>query len=294
MRPISVLPHLNAVSAAVPSIYLEQPARLYEAFLDRRMKYTCGLFAGADDSLDDAQEAYLRLIADELRLRGGERVLDVGCGWGSLTLFLPEQLGCQVVGVTPSRVQSGYIRRRAADASLAELVRVQTGPLEAVPGDGERSFDGVALVEMIGHVREHRELLQKAYRLVRGGGRLFLSASCCLSRDDQQEAGRQPGLHPPGSYGSTAIMPLSQLVSDVEDAGFSLTGLTDTTTHYGQTMDHWQHRVERNRVRMDTVLPGFADNLLRYFDRAQASWGHTTRHYSLTAIRSRMGSAELP
>ncbi len=257
------------------------------------MKYSCALFADADDSLDDAQEAYLRLIADELKLRGGERMLDIGCGWGSLTLFLPEQLGCPVVGVTPSRVQSGYIRRRAADTGLTELVRVQTGPLEAGPGDGEHTFDGVALVEVSGHVREHRELLRNAYRLVRGGGRLFLSATCFRSRDDQQEAGPWPAsVPPPGVYGFIGMMPLSQLVSEVEDAGFSLTGLTDTTTHYSQTMDHWQRRVERNRVPMDIVLPGFADNLLRYFDRAQASWGHTTRHYSLTAIRSRMGSTE--
>jgi cyclopropane-fatty-acyl-phospholipid synthase len=300
---VTALPRLDAAEAAeATNIHYEQPAELFEAFLGRHMKYTCALFSGPDDSLDDAQEAYLRVIARQLGLSGGERVLDVGCGWGSLSLFLAGQLGCHVVAVTPSRVQAGYVRRRAAEAGAGHLVRVETGPFQTVAQTAaqtaalpERSFDAVAMVEVIEHLPEHRQPLERAYRLLRRGGRLFLSASCYRSRTDQEEFESRPAsLHALRLYGFTAMSPLSQLLAEVEDAGFSIAGLIDTTAHYGPTMDHWQRGIERNLDLMEAVRPGFAGELVRYFDTARASWGYTAKHYAVTAVRSRLGHTELP
>jgi cyclopropane-fatty-acyl-phospholipid synthase len=257
------------------------------------MKYTCALFTGGE-SLDEAQEAYLRLIARQLGLRGGERVLDVGCGWGGLTLFLASQAGCRVVGVTPSAVQADYIRRRAVDAGVAGLVQVEVGPFQTVPL-AERSFDAVAMIEVIEHLPEHREPLAKAYRLLRPSGRLFLSATCYRSHAHQQEYENRPASADAVElYGFTAMAPLSQLLAELADAGFSLGWLTDTTSHYGPTIEHWQRGIESNRERMDAVAPGFADRLSRYFDTARSSWGYTAKHYALTGIRSRHGATLLP
>lgn len=287
---MTTLPQLDAAAAAeAMNIHYEQPAELFEAFLGRHMKYTCALFSGQDDSLDDAQEAYLRVIARQLGLSGGQQVLDVGCGWGSLSLFLAGQLGCHVTGITPSRAQASYVRRRAAGAKGGHLVRVETGPFQtaALP---ERSFDAVAMVEVIEHLPEHRQPLNKAYRLLRTGGRLFLSASCYRSRAGKEEFESRPAsMHALRLYGFTAMSPLSQLLSEIEDAGFSIAGLMDTTAHYGPTMDFWQHGIERNRDLMEAARPGFADELVRYFDTARASFGYTAKHYAVTAIRSRMG-----
>ncbi len=285
---------LDAYTAATATnVHYEQPPAVFEAFLGAHMKYTCALFTGGE-SLDEAQEAYLRLIARQLGLRGGERVLDVGCGWGGLTLFLASQAGCRVVGVTPSAVQAGYIRRRAADAGVADLVQVEVGPFQTVPL-AERSFDAVAMIEVIEHLPEHREPLAKAYRLLRPSGRLFLSATCYRSHAHQQEYENRPASADAVElYGFTAMAPLSQLLAELEDAGFSLAWLTDTTSHYGPTIEHWQRGIESNRERMDTVAPGFADRLSRYFDTARSSWGYTAKHYALTGIRSRHGVTLLP
>jgi cyclopropane-fatty-acyl-phospholipid synthase len=292
---VTALPQLDAAAAAeATNSHYEQPAELFEAFLGRQMKYTCALFADPGDSLDDAQERYLRVIARQLGLSGGERVLDVGCGWGSLTLFLAAELGCQVVAVTPSRVQAGYVRRRAADAGVAALVRVETGPFQAAALPG-RSFDAVAMVEVIEHLPEHREPLRKAYRLLRPGGRLFLSAFCYRSQAAREEfEGRPASRHALGLYGFTAMSPLSELLAELEDASFSIAGLIDTTAHYDPTMEQWQRGIERNRDQMEAAAPGFADELVRYFDTARASWGYTAKHYAVTAVRSRMGVAVLP
>lgn len=292
---MTALPRLDAAeAAAATNVHYEQPAELFEAFLGRHMKYTCALFSGQDDSLDDAQEAYLRVIARQLGLSGGEQVLDVGCGWGSLSLFLAGQLGCHVVAVTPSRVQAGYVQRRAAEAGAGHLVRVEIGPFQTVALPA-RSFDAVAMVEVIEHLPEHRQPLDKAYRLLRLGGRLFLSASCYRSRADKEEFESRPAsMHALSLYGFTAMSPLSQLLSELEDAGFSIAGLIDTTAHYGPTMDRWHQSIEQNRDLMEAVRPGFADELVRYLDTARASFGYTAKHYAVTAVRSRMGHTELP
>lgn len=292
---MTAVPRLAAAEAAeATNIHYEQPAELFEAFLGRHMKYTCAFFSGAGDSLDDAQETSLRVIARQLGLSGGERVLDVGCGWGSLSLFLAGQLGCQVTAVTPSRVQAGYVRHRAAAAGVASLVRVETGPFQAVALP-ERSFDAVAMVEVIEHLPEHREPLRKVYRLLRPQGRLFLSAFCYRSQAAREEFESRPAsMHALGLYGFTAMAPLSELLSELADAGLSIAGLIDTTAHYGPTMDHWQRGIDRNRDLMEAIRPGFAGELVRYFDTARASWGYTAKHYAVTAVRSRMGAAVLP
>ncbi len=221
-------------------------------------------------------------------------MLDVGCGWGSLTLFLASQAGCRVVGITPSAVQADYIRRRAADIGVAGLVQVEVAPFQTVPLT-ERSFDAVAMIEVIEHLPEHRGPLAKAYRLLRPSGRLFLSATCYRSHAHQQEYENRPAsVDAVELYGFTAMAPLSQLLAELEDAGFSLGWLTDTTSHYGPTIEHWQRGIESNKEAMDAVSPGFADRLSRYFDTARSSWGYTAKHYAVTGIRSRHGATLLP
>lgn len=283
-----------ADAAAATNVHYELPPELFESFLDRRMKYTCALYPLRDATLDEAQETYLAAVADRLRLRGGERVLDVGCGWGSLSLFLAERFGCHVVGVTPSRTQAGHIVRRAAELGVADLVTVEHAPIQAVRL-AARSFDAVAMVEVIEHLPEHREPLRKVYRSLRTGGRLFLAAFCYRTKAGKAEFEARPAsVHALDLYGFTAMVPLSGLTAEIEDAGFSFTSLTDTTSHYECTMADWQERIAGNRERMEAVRPGFADEMYRYFDTARASWGQTSKAYALTAVKSRMGGFELP
>src|SRR5260370_32616047 len=108
----------------VTNRHYDQAPELFGLFLDRRMKYTSGLYGDAMESLDEAQDAKLRFVGGLLRLRGGERVLDVGSGWGSMVLFLAAELGCEGVGVTPSPRQARVIRGRASAAG-----RARRGPL---------------------------------------------------------------------------------------------------------------------------------------------------------------------
>ncbi|WP_037827238.1 SAM-dependent methyltransferase, partial [Streptomyces sp. NRRL B-1347] len=227
-------------------------------------------------------------------IRGGERVLDIGCGWGALALFLAEQHQCQVVAVTPSAVQKTFIEERAADRGVADRVQVLHGTFEEVTVPAP-SFDAVALVGVLEHLPEHRTALHKVRSLLRPKGALYLSSSCYRSRCARVEYEKRPrSLHAVELYGFTAMNALSELIEEVEDAGFSLSALTDLTSHYDRTMADWQERIAAQQSVMDAAVPGFAAELSYYFETAQASWGYTAKHYALTATSSRKGNTIVP
>jgi cyclopropane-fatty-acyl-phospholipid synthase len=279
-----------AEAAAATNRHYDLPPELFETFLGRRMKYTCGLYAGGAATLDEAQEAKLAFIARCLRVGAGESVLDIGTGWGSLAFFLAERFGCQVTAVTPSSTQARYVRDRAAAAGADKRIRV----VERSVYDLElpaASFDAVALVGVIEHMPDHHRVLSTAATLLRRGGRLYLSASCFRCRAAFDEYAASPGsrhvLETIFGYGT--LRPLSALVEAAEDAGLSLTGITDLTSHYHRTIEDWLAGIRAARERIDAIVPRYAGELVRYLEATNAGWGHTAKHYAFSAVRSRWG-----
>lgn len=139
---------------------------LYAAMLDRRMTYTCGYWRAASD-LDEAQEHKLELVCRKLYIRPGERLLDIGCGWGSLCRYAAERHGAETVGVTISKEQVAWGMRAAAE--LPVEIRFQDYR------DVEGEFDKIASLGMFEHVgyKNHRQFMEKAHANLKRGG-LFL------------------------------------------------------------------------------------------------------------------------
>jgi len=151
--------------------HYEVPAALYERVLGKRLKYSCGLWEPGDD-LDASEERMLALYAERAGLRNGMRVLDLGCGWGSLTLWIAEHYpDCEILSVSNSGSQRAFIEARAAERGF-ENVTVQTCNVQDF--HTERRFDRAFSVEMFEHVRNYEALLERIAGMLADDGRLFV------------------------------------------------------------------------------------------------------------------------
>ena len=162
----------NGISLAVQYHY-DVGNDFYSLWLDRNLQYSCGYFPTGAEDLDTAQERKMEHICRKLRLQRGERLLDIGCGWGGLARYAASKYGVDVLGVTLSKNQKAYADEQIARAGLRERVAVE---LKDYRDLGNESFDKVVSVGMFEHVgRSHLpEYFAQVYRLLKPGG-LFLN-----------------------------------------------------------------------------------------------------------------------
>jgi len=261
---------------------------IFGSFLDPLRKYSCGLYQADDDTLETAQLRKLRFVADRLGLRGGERVLDVGCGWGSLALFLARELGCSVVGVSPSPQQVAFVAGQAAQQGLADRVQVQLGHFEVVDL-GRGGFDAVTMLGSIVHMPDLAGAYRRSRTLLRRGGMLYVSESCFRSATLRARfSGEADDIFVRDSiFGWGDMRPLSELVCAAEEAGLSMVSLDDLTDHYRRTISDWLANVRAHQETIDAIYPGMAVRLVRYLETANAGWGYTTKHYALVCRAAR-------
>jgi len=270
------------------SQHYELDPRVFELFLDPMCKYSCGRYESPTDSLADAQVRKLHWVAERLGLRGGERLLDIGCGWGALALFMAREYGCQVVGISPAAPQHGFIARRAAEYGVAHLVDIRAGYFETTEFADER-FDAVTMLGSIVHMPDLDGVYRKVRSLLAPRGRVYVSESCFRNADMHDRFNDDGGTSfvRDAIYGAGEMRPLSSFVRAAEDAGLSIASVDDLTDDYRLTIDAWRANVRRNADRIDALAPGMAAEMVRYFDICNAAWGYTTRHYALVCRRGR-------
>ena len=172
--------HLEAWSAGPIAVntqdandqHYEVPPRFFELTLGPRLKYSSALFEPGHPDLGRAEEAMLTLTCERAQLADGQAILELGCGWGSLTLWMAEQFPTsRITGVSNSRDQRAFILARAAERGLTnvEILTADMNEFEA-----SASYDRVVSVEMFEHMRNHRELMARISRWLRPGGALFV------------------------------------------------------------------------------------------------------------------------
>ena len=152
--------------------HYEVPTRFYQLCLGRRLKYSSGLWTDATDTLDIAEEKMLALTCERAELRDGLRILELGCGWGSLSLWMAEKYpGAQITAVSNSRTQKEHIDAEAAKRGCKNLTII-TADMNVF--DSTVEFDRVVSVEMFEHMKNYQALLAKVARWLAPGGKLFV------------------------------------------------------------------------------------------------------------------------
>ena len=209
--------------------------RLYSLFLDADRQYSCGYFEDRDQSLDDAQLAKKRHLAAKLLARPGQQVLDIGCGWGGLTLYLAEMCGASVRGITLSHEQLALSRARAEEKNLDHAVDFRLEDYRDVVG----RFDRIVSVGMFEHVGLgfYETYFRKCANLLADDGVMVLHS---IGRSEGPSI-TNPFIAKyifPGGY----IPALSEVVRAVERAGLLVTDVEILRLHYAETLKAWRER----------------------------------------------------
>jgi len=280
----------------------------YALWLDRYLQYSCAYFPTGTEDLDTAQECKLDLICRKLRLQPGERLLDIGCGWGGLVRYAAEQYGVQAVGITLSEKQAAYANAMIERAGLADRVAVRLQDYRAVQ-DGP--FDKIVSIGMFEHVGRSQmsEYFAQAHRLLKPGG-LFLNHG--IAYWPGVAYGRPQWTGPAKwiaqwllgsqSFSQSYIFPDGELeaVSEVnllaEHSGFEVRDVENLREHYARTLRHWIKRLEDQRVEAIQLTDEVTYRTWRFYMAAAAygfEGGYTNVNQSLLAKPDR-GQSHLP
>ncbi|MRH88327.1 methyltransferase domain-containing protein [Nocardia sp. SYP-A9097] len=261
---------------------------IFGQFLDPLRKYSSALYESDSDTLESAQRNKLRFVARRLGLGGGEQLLDIGCGWGSLILFMAQEYGCHTLGVSPAPRQHEYIAEQATVRGVAQLVHTRVGHFEELDLP-TGSVDAVTMLGSIVHMPDLDEVFRRARAVLRRGGRLYVSESCFRNAAARKAFDERAGTEFVRSdiFGWGELRPLSELVTAAEDAGFSIVAVDDLTDQYRRTIEDWIANVDAATDRIDAHQPGLAAKLQHYLEVANAGWGYTTKHYALTCRKAR-------
>jgi cyclopropane-fatty-acyl-phospholipid synthase len=235
----------------------------FALFLDESMTYSCALFSRGATSLEEAQRAKLELVCTKLKLREGERVLDVGCGWGSFVLHAARNHGVRAVGITLSPSQAELARERVAAEGLEDRVEIRLADYRDLAGE---RYDAIASIGMVEHVGSSHIDLYAAQlaRLLGSGGRL-LNHGIARVRHGDPEAGPFSERY---VFPDAAPLHLSRVQLALERAGFHTDHIEGLQQDYVDTLSEWIRRLDAHRDHAEQLAGGERVRVWRLYLRA--------------------------
>ena len=216
-------------------------ARLYDLFLDADRQYSCAYFTHRDNSLEQAQRDKKAHIAAKLDLKPGQKVLDIGCGWGGMALYLHEKAGVEVLGITLSEEQLKIARERADEAGVADKVKFELIDYRHVTG----KFDRIVSVGMYEHVgpAHYRTFATKCRSLLADDGVMLLHTIGRIGPPRPTDTWTTKYIFP-GGY----IPSLSEIARAAESVRLITADVETLRLHYGYTLEHWLRRTQAHKA----------------------------------------------
>ncbi|RSS87093.1 cyclopropane-fatty-acyl-phospholipid synthase family protein [Streptomyces sp. WAC05950] len=215
----------------------------YERVLGPSMVYSCAYWTPGS-TLERAQHDKLDLVCRKLALKPGDRLLDVGCGWGSLALHAAREYGARVTGVTLSREQAAYARKKAADEGLADLVEIRIQDYRDVKDGPYDAISSIGMAEHVGADR-YRDYARTLHALLRPGG-LLLNHQIARPPEADEAAYRVDEFIDAYVFPDGELSPVGTTVGELERAGFEVRDVEALREHYALTLRAWVARLEEH------------------------------------------------
>jgi cyclopropane-fatty-acyl-phospholipid synthase len=307
--------HSKERDAAAVSYHYDVSNDFYRLVLGPSMTYSCGVWSSPATTLEQAQEAKYELVSRKLGLQDGQRLLDVGCGWGGMTMHAAREHGTSSVGITLSHLQREWATKAVADAGLTSQVDIRLQDYRDV-SDGP--FDAICSIGMFEHVglSRLREYFSKLFALVRPGGRLLnhgISAQPKPLRTPRRPAQYRLGpLEVPArwhlprrerdSFIDHYVFPdgelheVGRVVSIMQDSGFEVRHVESLREHYALTLRAWVSNLEQRWDEAVSEVGAARARIWRLYMAASAlgfEQGRTSIH-QVVAVRPERGRSGLP
>lgn len=265
-------------SAAVRYHY-DVSNEFFALFLDESMTYSCAIFSRGAQTLEQAQAAKLDLVCMKLALEPGERVLDVGCGWGSFAIHAAREYGVSVLGVTLSPEQARLAAERVKAAGVGDRVEIRVADYRALPGE---RFDAIASIGMVEHVGEEMidDYAQRLAEMLAPGGRLLNHGIARASSAGSPGPFSERYVFPDGDP-----LPLPRVAAALERAGFELQHIEGFRADYAETLRHWAARLDENIERARELAGEERVRVWRLYLRAARN-GFETGFTSIFQVRA--------
>ena len=244
-RPaLSGKPHSKRRDAAAIGFHYDQPLAFYRAWLDARMIYSCAYWDDGVTDLDGAQLAKIDYTLRKLRLSAGERLLDIGCGWGGLVIRAAQRFGANALGITLSRRQHEEAQRRIAEAGVGDRVRVELRDYREL---GDERFDKIVSVGMVEHVGREQlpAYFRCAWRALLDGG-LFLNHGIA-SQLRHGKGYRSGGFMHRYVFPDGDLTNIDRSLRVAEGTGFEIRDVENLREHYARTLRAWVANLDAHR-----------------------------------------------
>jgi cyclopropane-fatty-acyl-phospholipid synthase len=237
--------HSPARDAAAIAHHYNVSNEFYRRLLGPSLTYSCAVWGDPAVGLDAAQAAKHDLVCRKLALRPGMRLLDVGCGWGSMLIHAAQRYGVEGVGVTLSQAQADLASKRIAEAGLADLVSVRVQDYRAVR---DEPFDAISSIGMFEHVGLSRldEYFSRLFALLRPGARLVNHAISRPWRPERRVAFSRRGFIDRFVFPDGELLEVGSVVTAVQRAGFEARHVESLREHYALTLRAWSANLERD------------------------------------------------
>ncbi len=258
----SVLIHTQAADRKTVTGHYDRGNDFFNAFLGDIMIYTSAFFENPADTLEDAQRRKLEVVAQKIQLKPGERLLDIGCGWGTLVAHMAEKHGADATGVTLAARQAEFGTERISQKGLQQRARILTMDYRDIPHE---KWNKITVLEMAEHVgiRKFQKFMRQLNSMLEEDGILFLQIAGLRRNWTAEDFTWGMFMSKYVFPGADASMPLSFVCNNLERAGFEIHSVENIGIHYSLTLERWYRNWLRNR---DAVVKSYGERWFRLWE----------------------------